>query len=305
MAVTGGCQEEYDATCNPNIFGGYGNKANPGLWVSKRMFFLPSFGYEDAHPVFCMMSRGPDYNVTPPEDQDYWIEMKDYRFLMGMPEEASSVSAQAAESGQAILVSGWIQNDGPATLDDWYLLPEAELTGFPPGDFAFNYYDASDNLLHQLTFDVSFDDGAGGELAEVPFAWTIPFVDGTSRITLSIDENELGEKQVSLNAPAVSLVAPNGGESLHSQALIQWSGSDADLDTLHYAVLFSQDDGLTWSTLEAGLTGTSYSWDLHGLAPGSQYRVKVIVTDGFNIGEDSSNNSFTILSAQYLPLVVR
>ena len=53
------------------------------------------------------------------------------------------------------------------------------------------------------------------------------------------------------------------------------------------------------------LTGTSYTWELSQLPAGTQYRVKVIATDGINTGQDVSNAPFTILGQVYLPLIMR
>jgi hypothetical protein len=70
-------------------------------------------------------------------------------------------------------------------------------------------------------------------------------------------------------------------------------------------VLYSADNGATWQTLATDLTTTSYAWDLAGVPAGSQYRVKVIATDGFNTGQDVSNAPFAVVGPLYLPLILR
>jgi hypothetical protein len=41
------------------------------------------------------------------------------------------------------------------------------------------------------------------------------------------------------------------------------------------------------------------------LPAGTQYLIKVIATDGFNTGQDVSNNTFTKLGMVYLPVVLK
>jgi hypothetical protein len=161
-------------------------------------------------------------------------------------------------------------------------------------------------VLHQVNFDVPFTlEGSSTPLTEAPFVFTIPYVAGTSKIIVKQSGVTKAEKVVSANSPMVTVTAPNGGETLKDQTTIQWSGSDADGNTLYYAVLYSADNGANWETLAANLTATSYTWDLAGLSGGSQYLVKVIATDGFNTGQDVSNAPFAIAGQLYLPLILR
>jgi hypothetical protein len=46
-------------------------------------------------------------------------------------------------------------------------------------------------------------------------------------------------------------------------------------------------------------------WDLSGLPPGSQYRVRVLATDGFHTGEDASDGPLTVIGHFYLPVVLQ
>lgn len=116
----------------------------------------------------------------------------------------------------------------------------------------------------------------------------------------------LGHPHYYAQAPQVTIVSPNGDETLQDQATIQWTGSDGDGDTLSYAVLYSPDNGASWETLAVNLAATSYTWNLAGLPPGSQYLVKVMATDGFNTGQGVSQATFTIRGGiLYLPLTLR
>jgi hypothetical protein len=69
--------------------------------------------------------------------------------------------------------------------------------------------------------------------------------------------------------------------------------------------MMSQDNGLHWDPIEGSLISTSYIWDTSHLSPGTEYRLKVLVADGFNTGYDISDTPFTILDQIFIPLVRR
>ena len=52
------------------------------------------------------------------------------------------------------------------------------------------------------------------------------------------------------HAPVVSVVKPAGSDALSKTALLQWSASDPDRDTLVYDVFYSADSGKTWKPVQ-------------------------------------------------------
>jgi hypothetical protein len=50
-------------------------------------------------------------------------------------------------------------------------------------------------------------------------------------------------------SPTVTLTAPAGGDLLRGTQTLRWTAADPDKDTLTYEVLFSDDDGKTWTAL--------------------------------------------------------
>ncbi len=52
------------------------------------------------------------------------------------------------------------------------------------------------------------------------------------------------------HAPVVSIVKPAGNDALSKTALLQWSASDPDRDTLVYSVFYSADSGKTWKPVQ-------------------------------------------------------
>ena len=71
--------------------------------------------------------------------------------------------------------------------------PGGELSTLEPGPYTFRYLDASGALLHEVSFKVDFD-AEGAELERAPFVLTIPYVDGTARILVTYDGQELAQK---------------------------------------------------------------------------------------------------------------
>ncbi len=54
--------------------------------------------------------------------------------------------------------------------------------------------------------------------------------------------------------PAVSVSKPAGGDAVSHAALLQWTGSDPDKDTLAYDVAYSSDGGATWTPIKKRAT---------------------------------------------------
>ena len=77
---------------------------------------------------------------------------------------------------------------------------------------------------------------------------------------------------------------------------MRWSGSDADDDTLVYALLYSPDAGGTWQTLVSELSASEYDVPLDEL-PGSHMGLfRVLASDGVNTASDDSDAVFSVES---------
>lgn len=95
-------------------------------------------------------------------------------------------------------------------------------------------------------------------------------------------------------APTINIIRPNGGERVHGLYEIRWSVNDLDGDTLMSTIYYSPNSGQTWTKLASGVTDTSYSWDTSRLQTGSNYLIKVEVSDGTLTAEDASDATFTV-----------
>lgn len=245
------------------------------------------------------------YDQTNPSTE-YWIDSDDYSKLLNDHKTSAMVSSLVSANGtsQAILVSGVFDSSGSVTLDDWYILPEAELSTFSPGPYAFEYRDTADNVLYQQSFDISYT-LPGQNLTKASFVYTIPYIPGTAKVIVKYNNMMQAQKIVSPNAPAVTVLSPNGGEQLSDQVTIRWTGYDGDGDQLSYSVLISADNGNTWEPLAGGITATTYVWNISRIQAGNRYMIRVLATDGMNIGEDTSNTFFAIRGKISLPIITR
>jgi hypothetical protein len=200
---------------------------------------------------------------------------------------------KSEESPVAIMASGTFYINGTVQLDEWYVLPETELSTLFPGPYKFEYLDAEEKNLYQISFDVSFM-LEGVKLEEAPFVLTIPYISRTAKIAIKLNDVVKAEKFFSPNRPKVTVISPNGGEIFSKKITIRWAGSDADNDKLVYLLSISSDNGVTWDPLFVKSTETSYTGDISLFPSGEKYMIRVTATDGINTTRDLSDSSFTI-----------
>jgi hypothetical protein len=98
-------------------------------------------------------------------------------------------------------------------------------------------------------------------------------------------------------APLVAVSQPNGGESLRASSYpdgfpIQWTASDAEGDALGFSVEWLHDG--TQTTVCSAITANECLWDLAAVPPGTDYRIRVVASDGSNTTSDESDAPFTV-----------
>lgn len=92
----------------------------------------------------------------------------------------------------------------------------------------------------------------------------------------------------------MAVTYPNGGEQLGENAVVGWIGSDLDGDSLTYALLYSADDGATWTAFASGLEDTQYTMRTGELAGSDVARIRVLASDGINTAWDDSDGAFHV-----------
>jgi len=101
------------------------------------------------------------------------------------------------------------------------------------------------------------------------------------------------------HAPQVSVLYPDGGETLSDSATIAWMASDpdpGDSTLLMVDLDVSADAGSTWAVIDSGQANDgAYQWNISGLGDGTRYLVRVTAFDtSGQSGRDSSAAVFTI-----------
>ena len=292
--------EEYDQKNHypPNVgFDGMGRYAGNGFWIDKKIAI-------QARPyLFCFMSahkEGINY-WTDPDCYEKLCQKLCYKTIVALGNKAASQSlAGSALSTQApnvdksiIMVAGIAYPNGSVTVDEWVILASGQQSELIPGPYCFEYLDQNGKKLGESSFGIDFE-FMGEKLTEAPFVFTIPYLSGTAKMVVKYNGSIVNEKAISVNKPVVKVQSPTAGEQLNGKTVIAWTGSDADGDKLTYSVLFSQDNGSNWSMIADNLTDSSLEWDAGNLPYSTQYRIKVMASDGFNTGEDVSA-PFTVL----------
>jgi hypothetical protein len=246
-----------------------------------------------------------------------WVSDWTYEALLGALRDAGARTPEAslplppawAQASDYLFATGIISpTSQTAELDTFYLTTE------PEGKFVTRSYeqeletagsdlvyslvleDAQGGILYTHTFTAALLLGPGGAPGTVIFGEVFPYTPA-ARVVLKQAETELAARAVSAHAPMVTVLSPNGGETISDHLVISWSASDEDGDDLRYTVQYSPDDGATWRALAMDWLGTSFEADASDLTtyPGSdQARIRVIASDGVNTGHDQSDGVFSL-----------
>ncbi len=227
-----------------------------------------------------------------------WVDRRTWDYLYG---RLRTRSRPALATGDFIVASGLIRPSGAS------FLPFARFTGTVEptpstdgGAYTLAILGASGAPLSQAKLDFTIATADRPRPAtSVPFTAIVPFPAGAARITLSQGATVLASRNVSANAPTVSLTGPGAGASLGATATISWTASDADGDSLTFDVLSSRD-GQTWVPIATGLTATRFDWDTTDVAGSDSTRVRVVAMDGVH---SASATSGTLRLARKAPRV--
>lgn len=196
----------------------------------------------------------------------------------------------------AYYISGRVNANGTGRLDPVLVQPGIPTEVISPGNYAIEVQDASGTPLLTVPFFASFVDVEGNPVETVQFGFQLPAQSGTAKILLKREDQVLDMLEVSENAPAVTVLQPNGGEQWSGLQSIEWSASDLDGDSLWFTILYTPDDGRYWLPVAGDVQGDSYEVDTSILPGGKGARIRVIATDRFNTAEDDSDGTFTVVA---------
>lgn len=219
------------------------------------------------------------------------------RFSMAAPMASGSAKprllAQANGGTEFLVASGNLNHDDQLlsyTLKRLFLAGGSYDVGV--GDYSIELQGPMGEMLFARYFaPASPDQGSSGQFHEI-----VPFVPGSARILLKHGGSVLSESILSAHPPVITVVTPNGGESLRGTYRVTWDASDPDGDRLTYDVLYSTNGGQSWEGLAVNLTTNSYEWDTDKVPGSVNAVIRVLASDGINTSQDDSDTVFTVAS---------
>jgi N-acetylneuraminic acid mutarotase len=171
----------------------------------------------------------------------------------------------------------------------------------------------------QLLVDLDYSSDAGttwtaidsGQANDGSYLWDISELvsssEGLVHITatdtaglIDFDESDAVFTIDALGMPQVTLLFPDGGETLGDSATITWWATDPDPGDsvlLLVGLSYSADAGTSWTSIASSLPNSgSYFWDLYGIYSGTEYLISIGVTDTVDqlFNTDASDSLFTV-----------
>src|SRR5262249_47479810 len=145
-----------------------------------------------------------------------------YKFILGSLESATTNSpadrifAQNV-AGEGLLVSGIINlTNNEVELAPFVRFSTMNLSLHPvTSTFSIDLINSSGLLLTRYPFEPQgINDTLSGSSRAALIAKVVPYLPSTHRIVISKGGQELASRTVSVNAPQVKVIFPNGGETL-------------------------------------------------------------------------------------------
>lgn len=243
-------------------------------------------------------------NILDRGSNDPWVSPESYEALFtdfNLSSASKTIQSPrivaSKSNGKGLRITGWVDDEGELVIRPIYSQTTEFLTqDDPEGNHIIELLDGEENVIESLRFTPGTLTRHSGATMPEPFSLMVPRPENFETIRFSRSDNSaekaiqdeiLGEIQVSENAPVISVINPSGGEMVSEPIVIEWDASDADGDNLFFTVLYSAD-GNEFSVLESNLTETEYFWDLSDVPGGENAVIRVVATDGVNTSEVTS-----------------
>lgn len=264
---------------------------------------------ENEVPPESLMHTGP---VANPAAQ--WPHNDDYATLLG------TVSAQnltAADAGPYLIVTGLVDVGANSVQLD-AVFQQAEANGPPEnaGICTAALVNGSNQTLASVPFTPNAETfpelravtspSPRRTIAAVPaaepasFSVSLPWQEAARALQIRCNGATILTRSRSATPPQVDFTNLASGATLSDEMEVAWTGSDANSDALIYQLQFSDDAGVSWTPLTAFGAATSHRLDTNLLPSGSNRRLRVLVSDGFDTAYAARTvtiaNPLTVLS---------
>ena len=199
-----------------------------------------------------------------------------------------------ASDPQVLFIQGLIDANGDITFYPFYLI-DGYPSGLTDGNYAIELQDINNNIIRDINFGPPLlaDLNWGRDVNVTAFDFTIDYNSNIYKIVGKYAGNIKAERLISSVAPTVTVVYPKQGDVWTDTNSIQWTATDTDSNNLSYSLLSTNDNGASWRPIALDVTDTNYTWDISQVDPKSNYKIKVIATDGVLTG-DNNSGTFTI-----------
>jgi hypothetical protein len=214
-------------------------------------------------------------------DFERWITQCTYRHLL-------EVLSAGVPDPRVLLVQGFVaRHEGRSAgsfLPFYDLDGVVDLPAGGPGSWAVVLRDGAGDVLARHAWEPQWHiPDIDIDRSLMAFAFRLPSVEGIARVDLESPDGLLDSLSFSASAPSVRIVSPPDGAAalLGDDGIrVEWSGSDADGDSLLYTVLYSSDGGARWMDVAVEIEETSARVPLDPEALPDAHRVLVRATDG-------------------------
>ena len=215
-----------------------------------------------------------------------WISKESYGYLLN-----KFKATTRNITPNTIMVDGMInKSSNTVELYTSYILNNAEVTlqeDIASGNYSIEIRNIDNIVTSNISFNPSFSKvSLNGSAVETNISYFVMVMNFSSNDQIiRAKENNITKDEVNRtpNTPSISITS-NLSNKLFSNEIfnISWGSSDLDGDSLVYAVLFSEDNGSNYTTLEIDYNQTILTLNSSNLPNCDSCRIKVLSTDGIN-----------------------
>jgi hypothetical protein len=287
-------EEGWDANF-PYFHGGigrYGLAINTEWWWNGSPFIIPPGNPDGGDGGAPHGHDFMSYGGLTPANTFQWVSDYTYNGLF-TPLPFHDAQNRTEQLLEKVVIVGHLTEEDEVVWQPFYrVLTDYISSPGNSGEFSLELRDGSGQLLYSHQFDPVMT--AHGDMPTANFSEFVPWQENTAKIVLTQNGQTLSERLVTPHTPTITLITPNGGQTLGDEVTVSWQAHDNDGDPLYFTVLYNSGNDSTWWPLATNIQDTSLTVNTL-LLPGSDLaRFAVRVTDGVNTAEDQSDGTMIV-----------